>query len=146
MSGRAAIVEPVTHTRPDEDVHYVIQRELSLLQPDANASTAQVEALLHPDFCDVAPSGHRVDRREVIAALGRPVRPASRAPGSGAGSPAAPAAVISGLTGVRLSGTVILVSYASEQDGQRARHSSLWLKTGPSWRRYFHQGTPITAG
>ena len=142
---RAAIVEPVTHTRPDEDVHYVIQRELSLLRPDVMASTAQVEALLHPDFCDVAVSGHRIDRREVIAALG-PARLASRAPGGAAGSPAVRAAVISELTGVRLSSTVILVSYASEQGDQRARHSSLWLKTGPSWRRYFHQGTPITAG
>jgi hypothetical protein len=136
-------------------VRFVIRRELSLLQPDAHVSTAQVEALLHPDFCDIATSGHRLERREVIAALGhpaRPARPASRAPGApgapdnGVGSPAGPAAAISGLTGVRLSGTVILVSYTSEQGGQRSRHSSLWLKTGPSWRRYFHQGTPITPG
>jgi ribonuclease HI len=139
----------VTDTRPDEDVHFVIRRELSLLQPDAHVSTAQVEALLHPDFCDIAASGQRLERREVIAALGRPARsacPASPPPGNGAGSPAGPAATISGLTGVRLSGTVILVSYTSEQGGQRSRHSSLWLKTGPSWRRYFHQGTPITPG
>jgi ribonuclease HI len=122
----------VTDTRPDEDVHFVIRRELSLLQRDPLVSTAQVEALLHPDFCDIAASGRRIERREVIA--GR------------AGSPAGPAAAISGLTGVRMSGTVILVSYASEQGGQRSRHSSIWLKTGPSWRRYYHQGTPITPG
>lgn len=129
-------------------MRFVIQRELSLLRPDAGTTTAQVEALLHPDFCEVDASGQRLDRREVIAALGRP---APRAPHNGAGSPAgAPAAgasaTASGLTGTRLSTTVILVSYISDAGGQRARRSSLWLKTGPSWRRYFHQGTPITAG
>jgi hypothetical protein len=133
----------VTETRPDEDVRFVIQRELSLLRPDADASTAQVEALLHPDFCEVAASGHRLERREVIVALGRR---APCAPGNGAGSPAGASAAVSGLTGTRLSSTVILVSYISDQDGQRARRSSIWLKTGPSWRRYFHQGTPITPG
>jgi hypothetical protein len=138
----------VTETRPDEDVRFVIQRELSLLRPDAGTTTAQVEALLHPDFCEVAASGQRLDRREVIAALGRRE---PRAPHNGAGSPAgAPpsgaSATVSGLTGTRLSTTVILVGYISDAGGQRARRSSLWLKTGPSWRRYFHQGTPITAG
>ncbi len=134
-------------------MRFVIQRELSLLRPDAGTITAQVEALLHPDFCEVAASGQRLDRRDVIAALGRR---APRAPGNGAGSPgggpaagspaAGASATVSGLTGTRLSTTVILVSYISDAGGQRARRSSLWLKTGPSWRRYFHQGTPITAG
>ncbi len=139
-------------------MRFVIQRELSLLRPDAGTTTAQVEALLHPDFCEVAPSGQRLDRREVIAALGRR---APRAPHNGAGSPAgtppagappsgAPpsgaSATVSGLTGTRLSATVILVSYISDAGFERARRSSLWLKTGPSWRRYFHQGTPITTG
>ena len=136
----AAIVEPVTDTRPDEDVRFVIQRELSLVQPGA---TAQVEALLHPDFCEVAPSGRRLGRREAIVALA--TRQVPPAPGNGRPSAAGPAAA-SGMTGIRLSGTVILVSYVSEQDGQRAHRSSLWLKTGPSWRRYFHQATLITAG
>lgn len=31
-------------------MRFVIQRELSLLRPDAGTSTAGVEALLHPDF------------------------------------------------------------------------------------------------
>jgi hypothetical protein len=136
----AAIVEPVTDTRPDEDVRFVIQRELSLVQPGA---TAQVEALLHPDFCEVAPSGRRLGRREAIMALA--TRQVPPAPGNGRPSAAGPAAA-SGPTGIRLSGTVILVSYVSEQDGQRSHRSSLWLKTGPSWRRYFHQATLITVG
>ncbi len=136
----AAIVEPVTDTRPDEDVRFVIQRELSLAQPGA---TAQVEALLHPDFCEVAPSGRRISRREAIVAFATHQVPP--APGNGKRPAAGPGAA-SGLTGIRLSGTVILVSYVSEQDGQRSHRSSLWLKTGPSWRRYFHQATPITAG
>jgi hypothetical protein len=136
----AAIVKPVTDTRPDEDVRFVIQRELSLVQPGA---TAQVEALLHPDFCEVGPSGCRLGRREAIVALA--TRQVPPAPGNGTPSATGPAAA-AGLTGIRLSGTVILVSYVSEQDGQRSHRSSLWLKTGPSWRRYFHQATLITVG
>ena len=120
-------------------MRFVIQRELSLVQPGA---TAQVEALLHPDFCEVGPSGRRLSRREAIVALA--TRQVPPAPGNGRPSAAGPAA--SGPTGIRLSGTVILVSYVSEQDGQRSHRSSLWLKTGPSWRRYFHQATVITAG
>jgi len=123
-------------------VRFVIQRELSLLQPDVRASTGQVEALLHPDFCEVAPSGRRYDRREVIVALASAQLPPM--PGNGTRAPADEPPAVSGLAGIRLSGTVILVSYVSEQHGQRSRRSSLWLKTGPSWRLYFHQGTPIT--
>ena len=121
-------------------MRFVIQRELSLVQP---AATAQVEALLHPDFCEVAPSGRRLSRGEAIVALA--TRQVPPAPDNGRLSAAAPPAA-SGLTGIRLSGTVILVSYVNEQDGQRSHRSSLWLKTGPSWRRYFHQATLITVG
>ena len=94
-------------------MRFVIQRELSsAARPGA---TAQVEALLHPDFCEVAPSGRRLSRREAIAALATRL---ARASGLGNGRPsAAGPAAASGLTGIRLSGTVILVSYVSEQDG-----------------------------
>jgi len=123
-------------------VRFVIQRELALLRPDADASTVQVEALLHPDFGEIDAAGRRLGRREVIAAFGRR---APRPPGNG-GPPAAGPAAVSGLTGIRLSTTVILVSYLSDSGGRHVRCSSLWLKTGPSWRRYFHQATPVAAG
>ena len=52
-----AILGPVTRPRPEEDVRFVIQRELSFLQPDGRDSTAQIEALLHPDFTEVTAAG-----------------------------------------------------------------------------------------
>jgi hypothetical protein len=125
-------------------VRFVTQRELSLLQPDVRGSTAQVEALLHPDFREITAAGRRVDRREVIRTLATERLPQTL--GNGSEPPVLEAATASGLAGIRLSGTVILVTYVSEQDGQRSRRSSLWLKTGPSWRLYFHQATPVSTG
>ena len=87
-------------------------------------------------------SGLRWDRREIIAAL-TASRPAA---GAGPAAPAHEAAVVSELAGIRLSTTIVLVTYVSEQAGQRARHSSLWLRTGPGWRLYFHQGTLMASG
>jgi hypothetical protein len=140
----------VTNTRPDEDVRFVIQRELSFLQPDVRDSTTQVEALLHPDFTEVTAAGQRSGRREVITALAtrqlsRAIENAAQASGNGAHAPDEEPAMASGLSPIRLSGTVILVSYLGEKDGEQTRRSSLWLKTGPSWRRYFHQATLVTA-
>jgi hypothetical protein len=140
----------VTETRPEEDVRFVIQRELSFLQPDVRDSTAQIEALLHPDFTEVTAAGRRSGRREVITALAtrqlrKAIENAAEAPGNGAEAPAEEPARASGVSAIRLSGTVILVSYLGEQNGEQTRHSSLWLKTGPSWRLYFHQATPVTA-
>jgi hypothetical protein len=134
----------VTDTRSDEDVRFVTRRELSLLQPDVRGSTAQVEALLHPDFREITAAGRQVDRREVIRTLATERLPQTL--GNGSEPPVLEPATASGLAGIRLSGTVILVTYVSEQDGQRSRRSSLWLKTGPSWRLYFHQATPVPAG
>jgi hypothetical protein len=134
----------VTETRPDEDVRFVTRRELSLLQPDVRGSTAQVEALLHPDFREITAAGRQVDRREVIRTLA--TERLAQTLGNGSEPPILEPATASGLTAIRLSGTVILVNYVSEQDSQRSRRSSLWLKTGPSWRLYFHQATPVPAG
>ena len=154
---RAATLEPVTSTRPDEDARFVIQRELSLLQLEVRDSRGQVEALLHPDFTEVTAAGRRSGRRQVIAALAtRQLRKAienaaetsdngAETSDNGAEASAEEPATASGLSAIRLSSTVILVSYLSEQDGEQTRRSSLWLKTGPSWRLYFHQATPVTA-
>ena len=124
-------------------MRFVTRRELSLLQPDLRGSTAQVEALLHPDFREITAAGRQVDRREVIRTLA--TERLAQTLGNGSEPPVLEPAT-SGLTAIRLSGTVILVTYVSEQDSQRSRRSSLWLKTGPSWRRYFHQATPVSTG
>ena len=134
----------MTGTQPDQDVQYVIRNELRLLQPEVRGAAGELEALLHPDFVEFGTSGLRWDRREVIAALA-----AGQPPGERHGEAAVPAeqaAVVSELAGIRLSSTIVLVTYVSEQDGRRARRSSLWLRTGPGWRLYFHQGTLMPAG
>jgi hypothetical protein len=102
---------------------------LRLLAPDA--PRAELEALLHPDFTEVDPAGRRWARSDLITALttatDRDLSPRTA----------------SDLHGVRISGSAILVTYVSEQGDRRARRLSLWLRTGPSWRAYFHQSTPV---
>lgn len=129
----------MTGTQPDQDVQFVIRNELRLLQPEVRGAPGELEALLHPDLVEFGVSGLRWDRREIIAALA-----AGQPPGGAA--PAQEAAVVSELAGIRLSSTIVLVTYVSEQGQRRARRSSLWLRTGPGWRLYFHQGTLMPSG
>jgi hypothetical protein len=138
-------VLPVTETTPDEDVRFVLRSELRLYDPGIRGAAGELEALLHPDFVEFGPSGLRWDRREIIAALTGAPPPGAAAP-LGAGVPGQQATVVSELAGIRLSSTIVLVTYVSEQEGRRARHSSLWLRTGPGWRLYFHQGTLMPSG
>jgi hypothetical protein len=122
----------VTDTQADEDVRAVLRNELRLLAPDVAHS--ELEALLHPDFTEVDPSGRHWARADLIRALtssaDRDMSPRTAAD----------------LQGVRLSASAVLVTYASEQGDRRARRVSLWLRAGPGWRAYFHQSTPILPG
>ena len=47
------------------------------------------------------------------------------------------------MTGTRLGGDVIHLTYLSERAGRRALRSSIWRRTPDGWRVYFHQGTLI---
>jgi hypothetical protein len=122
----------VTETQADEDVRAVIKNELRLLAPDA--SRADLEILLHPDFTEVIPDGRRFARSELISVLtastDRDLTPRTA----------------TDLQGVRLSGSTIVVTYVSEQGDKRARRLTLWLRTGSAWRAYFHQATSIQSG
>jgi hypothetical protein len=124
--------ERMTGTSADEDVRAVIKNELRLLAPDA--SRADLETLLHPDFTEVIPDGRRFARSELISALAtstdRDLSPRTA----------------TDLQGVRLSNSTIIVTYVSEQGDKRARRVTLWLRTGPGWRAYFHQATSIQPG
>ena len=86
--------------------------------------------LLHPDFTEVDPAGRRWARADLISALA-----------TAADRETTPRTA-SGLQGVRLSGSTIIVTYVSEQGDRRAQRVTLWLRAGPSWRAYFHQSTP----
>jgi hypothetical protein len=119
----------VTDTPADEDVRAVLHGEQRLLAPDAPRS--ELEALLHPDFTEVDPTGRRWERADLIAAL---TAAADRDP--------APRIAVD-VQAVRLSSSTVLVTYVSEQGVRRARRVSLWLRTGPGWRAYYHQSTPV---
>ena len=122
----------MTDIQADEDVRAVLGNELRLLAPDAPGP--ELEALLHPDFTEVIPDGRRFARSELISVLttatDRDLTPRAA----------------TGLEAVRLSGSTIIVTYISEQGDRRAQRVTLWLRTGPSWRAYFHQSTPVRPG
>ncbi|HEX4256699.1 MAG TPA: nuclear transport factor 2 family protein [Streptosporangiaceae bacterium] len=120
----------MTETSADEDVRTVLGYELRLLAPDT--SHADLEALLHPDFSEVIPDGRRFGRSELITLL----------TSTSTGRDLSPRTAVE-LAGVRLSSSTIIVTYVSEQGAKRARRVTMWLRTGPSWRAYFHQATPI---
>jgi hypothetical protein len=120
----------MTETPADEDVRTVLDYELRLLAPDAGR--ADLEALLHPDFSEVTPDGRRFGRSELIALLTSTSTDRDLSPRTAVE-----------LTGVRLSGSTVIVTYVSEQGAKRARRVTVWLRTGPGWRAYFHQATPI---
>ncbi|HEY2279252.1 MAG TPA: nuclear transport factor 2 family protein [Streptosporangiaceae bacterium] len=119
----------MTETPADADVRAVLANELRLLAPDA--SRTDLETLLHPDFTEVIPAGRRFARSELISMLT-----------TSTGRDPTPRTAVD-LQGVRVSGSAILVTYVSEQGDSRARRVTLWLRTGPSWRAYFHQATPV---
>ncbi len=116
----------------DQDVQAVIELELQLQRPDVRAEPGAVEALLHPGFSEFGASGRRWGRTEMIAALA-------------AGQPAGEEPVITAaeMTGTRLAGDFIHLTYNSKRAGRRALRSSIWLRTPDGWRVYFHQGTLV---
>ncbi len=119
----------MTETPADVDVRAVLANELRLLAPDV--PRAELEALLHPDFAEVDPAGRRWARADLISAL-TTATDRETAPRTA-----------SGLQGVRLSGSTIIVTYVSEQGDRRAQRVTLWLRAGSGWRAYFHQSTPV---
>jgi hypothetical protein len=119
----------MTETPADEDVRAVLRNELVLLSPDTGR--AELEALLHPDFTEVDPAGRRWARSDLITALTAAASP-DRTPPTAVDPQA-----------VRLSGSTVLVTYVSEQGERRTSRVTVWLRTGPSWRAYYHQSTPV---
>ena len=126
----------------------MIRNELRLLQPEISARPASSRRCCTRTSSSSDVSGLRWDRREIIAALAAG-QPPGGPHGEAAGAEAAAAeqaATVSELAGIRLSSTIVLVTYVSEQGQRRARRSSLWLRTGPGWRLYCHQGTLMPSG
>ena len=99
----------------DPDLAEVVRRELRLLRPQVRTSSADVLALLHPDFLEFGASGGVWDFSSVTTSLD-------------------PARIeATDLSPVKLSMDVVLVTYVSHhQERPPCRRSSIWL--GTHWR------------
>jgi hypothetical protein len=111
--------------------------EVELHRSETRQNRSRMESLLHPDFVEVARSGRRYSRNEVLEEFsgGRPMEPVHAqdfelsAVGPG----------------------IALLTYRSAHVGpagdlhRHALRSSLWMETPGGWRIRFHQGTPAEA-
>lgn len=114
------------------EVEEVVALELALLTPAVRRSRARLEELLDPEFVEIGASGRLWSRDAIIEMLvGGDDR--VRAP--------LPTAE---MTGRSAAPGVILLTYVSDPGGRAARRSSLWRRSGRSWRVLFHQGTRVS--
>ena len=118
----------------EADVEAVAALEVVLLTPEVRRSRARLEELLDPEFIEIGASGRLWSRPAVIDMLaGGEDRDGSRAEWAPlptaemAGRPVAPG--------------LVLLTYVCDPGGRAARRSSLWRRSGSSWRMLFHQGT-----
>ena len=105
----------------------VIARERESLRPEVRASAAALDRLLDPDFREIGASGRLWTRAAAIEAVPTWEQTAP--------------ILDEDMEGRRLAGDLVLLTYVSDSDGRRARRSSLWRRSGGSWRMVFHQGT-----
>jgi len=115
------------------DIDQVIASELALLSPQTRRSPAQVDALLDPDFREIGASGRMWNRLEMVSAL---------AEESSDDEQVATTELDAAVVGPGL----ILVTYTTDRRGRRARRSSLWRRSGSTWRLLHHQGTLLADG
>lgn len=93
---------------------------------------AEIERLLAPDFFELARSGRRYTREELLTdtSEGRPSHVA-----------------LHRLDVSEIAPGVALVTYISEtrypDEIQWAARSTLWARSGEEWQARFHQGTPL---
>ena len=118
--------------RPTEaDLREVVERELSLLEPEVRRDAERVLALLHPDFLEHGASGRVWSRESITAVTG------------GTGSPIEATELQTRYLGA----DAVLVTYRSREPGREALRSSVWLRDPDAgWLLLFHQGTPSEAG
>jgi hypothetical protein len=115
----------------DDGVRAAVDGELRLLLPEVRSSAELVDVLLDPEFVEVGASGRRWDRAAMVAALD-----------SGTITDAEPIEATE-VSGVRLAADLVHLTYVTRRaGGAPVRRSSLWRRTGGTWRLYYHQGTP----
>jgi hypothetical protein len=113
----------------EQDVQAAIDGELHLLDPEVRACPDRVLELLDPKFTEIGASGRRWDAESILAVTS-----------GGSVSPESPVEV-SEMSGVVLAPGIVHLTYLADNQGRRARRSSVWRLTETGWRVYFHQGT-----
>ncbi|MFE6761048.1 DUF4440 domain-containing protein [Streptomyces sp. NPDC057689] len=110
-------------------VRAAVRGELRLLEPEVRASPEAVSELLDPEFTEFGASGRRYDRDSILAV-------------TSAVEEYGPGPEVTDLSGRLLAPDLVHLTYATVRDGLLFRRSSVWRRSGGTWRMYFHQGTP----
>lgn len=111
--------------------------ETELHRSETRQNRSRMESLLHPDFVELARSGRRYSRNDVLEEFenGHVLEPVHA----------------QDFELSELVPGIALLTYRSAHigpTGDLARHSlrsSLWIQTPGGWRIRFHQGTPVDA-
>lgn len=110
------------------DLDEVVDAELDLLSPDVRQDAAAVDALLAEDFREVGRSGRVRDRAATVAAL--------------VAERGTDLIETHDVVAERLAEHVVLLTYATAVDGDRALRCSVWVQGDDGcWRIRYHQGT-----
>lgn len=121
-------MQPVTSRTGLDRVLY--EAEKALTDPQTRRSRARIEALLHPLFSETGSSGEVYDRERMIKMM------LTQAPGE---------VVIREFKAQAMSEDIALVTYRTVgSEGQEARRTSVWARTGSRWQLRHHHGTRIT--
>ncbi len=108
----------------DPDEATVVRLERELLSDRVRADPASVAALLHPEWEEIGASGRRWSRDELLAEI----------------APLPSPVELELLATHRVSDDAQLILWRSVGESSALR-SSLWVRSGATWRQRFHQGT-----
>ena len=114
----------------EDEVDRVLELERELQTKNCRSNPDRLRVVLAPDFREIGASGRVWDRETLIEHLHTE-------------DPAAPEIGMSALSGKRVGGDLILVTWVSEREGRRAWRTSLWRSAARGWQLMHHQGTPI---
>jgi hypothetical protein len=113
---------------------HLLTLEGALQTSEIRSSESRLRELLAPDFREFGRSGGCHDLADILSSLANEAGPL--------------ATTIEDFTAVRLSETIVLVTYrgvrlVDREDRVLTNRSSIWrLDPDGNWRMVFHQGTP----
>ena len=113
----------------------IIELELSLLDPEVRKNFSLVDSLLDDSFVEFGTSGKTYDKRIIIERLSEEVPSKIEA---------------TDFVPIQLTENVVQLRFKTKRTGEDgllvvSLRSSIWKKTGETWKMVFHQGTKTTA-